>query len=205
MLDSMLSIHLEFPMSLYENLLGRSHSKCELCSDAKNLSLYEIPPVNKVDENTALIVCQTCLGQIEDPATIDTNHWRCLNDSMWSEFQPVQVMAYRMLSQLRTEIWAQDLLEQLYLDDSILDWAKAGIPEKAEIDSTKPTLDSNGTKLVEGDSVTLIKDLDVKGAGFTAKRGTLVRNIKLTNNPEHIEGKVEGIQIVLISKFLKKV
>ncbi len=192
-------------MSLYENLLGRSHSKCELCSDTKNLSLYEIPPTNKIDENTSLIVCQTCKEQIENPATIETNHWRCLNDSMWSEFQPVQVMAFRMLSQLRTEAWAQDLLEQLYLDDSILDWAKAGIPEEPKIDSTKPTLDSNGTKLAEGDSVTLIKDLEVKGAGFTAKRGTLVRNIKLTNNPEHIEGKVEGIQIVLISKFLKKV
>lgn len=192
-------------MSLYEKLLERSHSKCELCSEPKNLSQYEIPPVNKVDENTALILCQTCLVQIEDPANIDVNHWRCLNDSMWSEFQPVQVMAYRILSQLRSEAWAQDLLEQLYLDDSILEWAKAGIPKKAEIDTTKPTIDSNGTKLAEGDSVTLIKDLDVKGAGFTAKRGTLVRNIKLTNNPEHIEGKVEGIQIVLISKFLKKV
>lgn len=192
-------------MSLYEQLLVRSHSKCELCSSASNLSHYEIPPKNKVDENTALIVCQTCMEQIENPATIDTNHWRCLNDSMWSEFQPVQVMAFRMLSQLKNEPWAQDLLEQLYLDDSVLEWAKAGIPEEDEIDSTKPTMDSNGTKLVEGDSVTLIKDLDVKGAGFTAKRGTLVRNIKLTNNPEHIEGKVEGIQIVLISKFLKKV
>ena len=192
-------------MSLYEQLLGRSHSKCELCSSGSNLTLYEIPPKNKVDENTALIMCQTCQEQIENHATIDTNHWRCLNDSMWSEFQPVQVMAFRMLTQLKSEPWAQDLLEQLYLDDSLLEWAKAGIPDEDEIDSTKPTMDSNGTKLVEGDSVTLIKDLDLKGAGFTAKRGTLVRNIKLTNNPEHIEGKVEGIQIVLISKFLKKV
>jgi protein PhnA len=192
-------------MNLFEKLLDRSHAKCELCSSANNLSLYEIPPKNKIDENTALIVCQTCQAQIDNPATIDTNHWRCLNDSMWSEYQPVQVMAFRMLSQLKHEPWAQDLLEQLYLDDSVLEWAKAGIPDEEEVDSTKPTMDSNGTKLAEGDSVTLIKDLDVKGAGFTAKRGTLVRNIKLTNNPEHIEGKVEGIQIVLISKFLKKV
>lgn len=192
-------------MNLYEKLLLRSHSKCELCSSANHLALYEIPPKNKVDENTALIVCQTCQEQIENPVTINANHWRCLNDSMWSEYVTVQVMAFRMLSQLKNEPWAQALLEQLYLDDSVLEWAKVGIPDEEEIDSTKPTLDSNGTKLVEGDSVTLIKDLDVKGAGFTAKRGTLVRNIKLTNNPEHIEGKVDGIQIVLISKFLKKV
>ena len=46
--------------------------------------------------------------------------------------------------------------------------------------------------------------LDVKGGGFTAKRGTLVRNISLTNNPKHIKGKVNGIQIVLVAAFLKK-
>ena len=166
-------------MALYENLLARSQSKCELCSSPDNLSQYDIPPKNILDENTALIVCQTCKDQIMSPATIDANHWRCLNDSMWSEFQSVQVMAYRVLSQLKNEGWARDLLEQLYLEDSVLEWAKAGIPEEDEVDNTAPTLDSNGTKLEEGDSVTLIKDLDVKGAGFTAKRGTLVRNIKM--------------------------
>jgi len=193
-------------MSLYEKLLERSQSKCELCTSAKNLSLYEVPPVKKAAEENSLIVCQACKEQIENPATIKSNHWRCLNESMWSEFQPVQVMAFRILTQLKKEVWAHDLLEQLYLDDSLLEWAKAGLPdEEEEADQSKPTVDSNGTPLVEGDSVTLIKDLDVKGAGFTAKRGTLVRNIKLTHNPEHIEGKVEGIQIVLITKFLKKV
>jgi protein PhnA len=191
-------------MALTEILLERSHSKCELCTDTNNVSIYKIPSAKTVDENTALIVCQTCKEQIENPPSIDANHWRCLNESMWSEFQPVQVMAFRMLSQLKNEPWARDLLEQLYLEDSVLEWAKAGLPTAEEVDNTKPTMDSNGTRLVEGDSVTLIKDLDVKGAGFTAKRGTLVRNISLTNNPEHIEGKVNGIQIVLISKFLKK-
>lgn len=191
-------------MALTEILLERSHSKCELCTDTNNVSIYKIPSAKTVDENTALIVCQTCKEQIENPPIIDANHWRCLNESMWSEFQPVQVMAFRMLSQLKNEPWARDLLEQLYLEDSVLEWAKAGLPTDEEVDNTKPTMDSNGTRLVEGDSVTLIKDLDVKGAGFTAKRGTLVRNISLTNNPEHIEGKVNGIQIVLISKFLKK-
>ncbi|MNH11503.1 hypothetical protein D3C79_710190 [compost metagenome] len=67
-----------------------------------------------------------------------------------------------------------------------------------------PTVDSNGAVLQEGDSVTLIKDLDVKGGGFTAKRGTLVKGIRLTNNPLHIEGKVNGVQIVLVAAYLKK-
>ncbi|HXH74274.1 MAG TPA: PhnA domain-containing protein [Bacteriovoracaceae bacterium] len=186
-------------MSLFEKLMIRSHSKCELCTGDKDLSIYEIPPVKKLDENTTLILCETCKSQ-----TLDTNHWRCLNESMWSEYQPVQVMAFRMLTQLKTEPWARDLLEQLYLDDSILEWAKEGIPAEEEIDTSAPTIDSNGVRLMEGDSVTLIKDLEVKGGGFTAKRGTLVKNISLTNNPKHIEGRVNGIQIVLVAGFLKK-
>ena len=81
-------------------------------------------------------------------------------------------------------------------------WADAGVTSDA--DDSVPTVDSNGAVLVEGDSVTLIKDLDVKGAGFTAKRGTLVKGIRLTNNPLHIEGKVNGMQIVLVAAYLKK-
>ena len=59
--------------------------------------------------------------------------------------------------------------------------------------------------LQAGDTITLIKDLNVKGASFTAKRGTAVRNISLVHdNPEHIEGRVEGQQIVILTKFVKK-
>jgi protein PhnA len=66
-------------------------------------------------------------------------------------------------------------------------------------------IDSNGTVLEAGDTVTLIKDLNVKGAGFTAKRGTAVRGISLVaDNPEHIEGRVNGQQIVILTKFVKK-
>lgn len=192
-------------MSLFDNLMKRSHAKCELCSDTSDLSLYEVVPVSKQDENGALILCGTCLSQVNSPENLDANHWRCLNESMWSEHTPVQVMAWRMLTLLKeSEAWASDLLDQLYLEDSLIEWARAGLPAEEEIDSSAPTLDSNGTRLMDGDSVTLIKDLDVKGAGFTAKRGTLVKNISLTNNPKHIEGKVNGIQIVLVANFLKK-
>lgn len=64
--------------------------------------------------------------------------------------------------------------------------------------------DSNGVVIEAGDTVTLIKDLDVKGANFTAKRGTAVRNIGLTRNPEHIEGRVNGQRIVILTQFVKK-
>lgn len=66
--------------------------------------------------------------------------------------------------------------------------------------------DSNGTILNEGDSVQLIKDLDVKGTSVTLKRGTVIKNIRLTYNPEEIECRVEKIKgLVLKTCFLKKV
>lgn len=191
-------------MALLEKLLERSHGKCELCSKPQELTVYQLPPSTTPDETNSLVSCDTCRSQIDHPATLDPNHWHCLNESMWSEHRPVQVMAYRLLSLMKSEVWAQDLLAQLYLDDEALAWAQTGLPAAVEIDLSTPTLDSHGTRLLEGDSVTLIKDLEVKGAGFTAKRGTLVKNIGLTNNPKHIEGKVNGIQIILISAYLKK-
>ncbi|MFT6604748.1 MAG: protein PhnA [Bacteriovoracaceae bacterium] len=115
---------------------------------------------------------------------------------MWSEHLPVQVLAYRVLRSLSD----QDRLEQLYLEEEGLKWAKADEDSNSVI-----CKDSNGARLQAGDSVTLIKDLVVKGGGFTAKRGTLVKGIALTDNPEHIEGRVNGQRIVLVSNFLKKV
>lgn len=64
--------------------------------------------------------------------------------------------------------------------------------------------DSNGTLLNEGDSVQIIKDLKVKGSSSVIKRGTLVKNIRLTDNDEEVEGRVEKTQMVLKACFLKK-
>ncbi len=64
--------------------------------------------------------------------------------------------------------------------------------------------DSNGTRLNNGDSVTVIKDLKVKGSSMVVKRGTLVKNIRLTHDDEHVDCKVNGSQIVLKTCFLKK-
>jgi protein PhnA len=92
----------------------------------------------------------------------------------------------------------------LYLDDDTLAWAKATGEDKDDDDTLKH-VDSNGAVLSAGDTVTLIKDLNVKGANFTAKRGTAVRNISLSpDNAEHIEGRVNGQQIVILTQFVKK-
>lgn len=65
--------------------------------------------------------------------------------------------------------------------------------------------DSNGTRLSDGDAVTLIKDLKVKGANVTLKRGTLVKNIRLTFNEEEIECNAEKVKgLVLRTEFVKK-
>jgi protein PhnA len=64
--------------------------------------------------------------------------------------------------------------------------------------------DSNGNLLKDGDSVTLIKSLKVKGGGVTLKQGTLVKKIRLTDNDEEVDCKVDGMSIVLKTEFLKK-
>lgn len=191
-------------MGIEKALIKRSESKCELCSSEDNLSAYAVPPKNSGSVDQAILTCAVCQTQIDDAAVIDVNHWRCLNDSMWSPVPAVQVMAYRQLHQLTVmgESWAQDLLDMLYLDDDNLEWAKSGIEEVDE--NAVIQKDSNGVVIEAGDTVTLIKDLDVKGANFTAKRGTAVRNVGLTNNPEHIEGRVNGQRIVILTKFVKK-
>ena len=67
------------------------------------------------------------------------------------------------------------------------------------------TRDSNGTILADGDNVTLIKDLKVKGTSVTLKRGTLVKGIQLTGDPDEIECRVEKVKgLVLRTEFLKK-
>ncbi len=190
-------------MNIEKELHSRSGSVCELCGADNNLKSLEVKPSNgTVDQH--ILVCNTCNNQIENPEQVDANHWRCLNDSMWSTVPAVQVMAWRMLNRLRVEGWPQDLLDMLYLEEDTLEWAKATGEGEDDEDVVKH-IDSNGALLQAGDTVTLIKDLNVKGGGFTAKRGTAVRNISLvSDNAEHIEGRVEGQHIVILTKYVKK-
>ena len=192
-------------MSIERELSKRSGSKCELCSATENLKVYEVLPTKKSGINESIMACGNCINQIENPETVDLNHWRCLNDSMWSEQTAVQVVAWRMLSRLRSAGWPQELLDQMYLDEDTLAWAQA--TGEGEEDETKVIhRDSNGVILEIGDSVVLIKDLKVKGSSMVAKQGTAVRNIRLDHeNAEYIEGKVDGQTIVIITQYVKKI
>jgi len=191
-------------MSIEQELHGRSGSKCELCGTIENLKIYEVPPISTGGLDGSLLACDTCIEQIENPEFTDANHWRCLNDSMWSEFRAVQAIAWRILSRLRNEGWPKDLLDMLYLDEETLKWAEAtgeGLDESEKVIHK----DVNGAILEAGDNVVLIKDLKVKGSSMVAKQGTAVRRISLdANNAEYIEGKVDGQHIVIITKYVKK-
>ena len=173
-------------------------NKCDICGATENLAPYTVKP-----KDNEITLCSKCLEQVNKTDDFDFNHLRCLNDSMWSENLAVQVVAWRLLKKISDQQWASDLFDMLYLDDEALEWA--GFSEESSSDEAIIHVDSNGVKLEAGDTVTLTKDLNVKGASFIAKRGTAVRRISLDPyNAKHIEGRVNGQKIVILTEFTKK-
>jgi protein PhnA len=162
---------------------------CPLCTTDAPLT---DTPVTGGPADAAIQICALCT----DPQT-PPDHFRAIASTMWSEDAALQVYALRTLIRLDTD-WSRDLAEQLYLDEDTQAWADNVTQQTAH-------KDSNGVPLTTGDTVVLIKDLNVKGAGFTAKRGTAVHRITLVpDNDAHIEGRVEGQRIVILTEFVKK-
>lgn len=191
-------------MKLEEQLRQRSGNLCELCQSDNTLTVYEVPPQSGSNAENTIMVCTKCLDQVEKKEELDSKHWACLTTSMWSEVPGVQVVSWRMLNRLKDESWAVDNLDMMYLDDERLVWAKA--TGDHENDSAVALhKDSNGQVLRAGDSIVLIKSLDVKGSTLNAKMGTVVKNIRLVaDNTEQIEGKIEGQVIVILTKYVRK-
>ena len=192
-------------MNIEQELQERSGYQCELCTATNDLIVFEVKPTSNRGGQDNIMPGKTCNDQLSNPETVDSNHWRCLNESMWSEIDAVKVVAYSMLSKLASEGWPQDLLDMIYLEDDVLAWAKKGLLDES-VEKIVIHKDINGNRLTDGDAIVLTQDLNVKGGGnFTAKRGTAVKNIKLDpNNAEYIEGRVEGQYIVILSKYVKK-
>tara|TARA_B100000809_G_scaffold256921_1_gene297625 strand:+ start:294 stop:872 length:579 start_codon:yes stop_codon:yes gene_type:complete len=191
-------------MSLERELSKRANSKCELCGSIEHLQVHTLAPIKDESLNKSLLACKICVDQIEDPEITDANHWRCLNDSMWSEHQAAQVAAWRLLSRLRKEGWPKDLLDMMYMEDEVLEFAKSTGEGEADPDQLIHR-DVNGVILQAGDSVVLIKDLKIKGSSQVAKQGTAVRNIRLDyENETFIEGKVGPTLTVIITEYVKK-
>ena len=192
-------------MNIKEKLVERSGNQCELCGATHELTSLRLKPSLNDTLDTNIWVCKTCKDQIDNPDKMDANHWRCLNDAMWSEHKAVQITAWRMLHRLKKEGWPQDLLEMMYLEDTDLRFAE-GTGDHLEESEKIIHKDAHGALLENGDTVTMIKDKELKGAGsFTLKRGTAIRNISLVHdNAQQFEGKVNGTTVVILTKLVKK-
>lgn len=168
------------------DLLARAGHACEFCGATDDLTAEDVPPAGPV------LLCPACRGEVDVPA----DHWRCLEGAAWSGEPAVQLAVWRKLGTLDAP-WAAEAREGMALLPEVEGWANA--PAATE------HRDCNGALLAQGDTVVLIKDLPVKGAGFTAKRGTAVRGISLVaDNAGQIEGRVEGQRIVILTEFVKK-
>ncbi|AHF16337.1 PhnA domain-containing protein [Niabella soli] len=191
-------------MSTADMLKVRSNNTCELCKSTDSLAVYEVAPQEQNSKDNTIYICSKCEAQIEKKEELDSAHWQCLTETMWSEVPAVQIVAWRMLNRLRAESWAVDNLDMLYLDEDTLAWAKATGDHEND-GSVALHKDSNGNILKTGDTVVLTKSLDVKGSTLNAKMGTVVKNIRLVeDNIEQIEGKIEGQTIVILTKYLRK-
>lgn len=187
-----------------QELLDRSGSKCELCESESPLGIYEVQPQTSNTADNCVMLCEQCRAQIERMAELDNKHLACLRTSIWSAVPGVQVITWRLLNRLKNEGWAADSLDAMYMDEETLAWAQAGLEDEdtAAEDIHK---DCNGAPLEAGNTVVLIKSLDVKGSQLNAKMGTVVKNIRLVdNNTDQIEGKIEGQTIVILTKYVRK-
>ena len=154
---------------------------CELCGSENNVAPFKVEPKEEY-----VNLCETCRSQIES-GNLDENHFQCLNDSMWSEKSAVKVLSYRLLKALGRS----DLLDMMYLEPEEESWANTEVEVKK---------DAYGNVLKNGDSVMVIKDLNVKG-GSTIKRGEVFKNIRLGDTEGHILAK----NIYIKTEFVKKV
>ena len=169
---------------------------CELCGSSEEVNVVELP-IGDGSEEQSIYLCATCNGQIES-GELDETHFNCLNDAMWSETPAVKVMSYILWNKLGRS----DMTDMMYLEEDELKLAEQAINAEA---NKVVFRDANGVELKAGDSIVILKDLDVKGAGFTAKRGTTVTKIALPNDmDDHVEGRVNGTKIYLKTEFIKK-
>ena len=109
-----------------KDLARRAKSKCELSgASGIPLHIYEIPPVpNEPEVSRCLMLSEDVIDQINRPSQIKPDQWRNLGELIWSETPAIQIMACRMLTYIaQNENWAQDILDEAYLDEDLLEQA----------------------------------------------------------------------------------
>jgi protein PhnA len=190
-------------MKISNALLNRCNHACELCATpAENLQAYIVPTRSEnIDEN-AVVLCGSCMQYIQDNDYSNANYFHFLTGSIWNEVSSVKVLSHKILTKLKDQVWAQDALEGAYLTDEELEWSNS---EDEAVANEVIHKDAYGTVLQHGDTVFLTESLNVKGANFMASKGTKVSKIRLVHdNAEQIEGRIEGVVIVILTKFVRK-
>ena len=90
-------------------------------------------------------------------------------------------------------------------DDAIAEWRPASEVAASAASQAIEVRDASGNVLSDGDSVVLVKDLKVKGAGQTLKQGTVIKSIRLTDNPDEVDCRHDAIKgLVLRTEFVRK-
>jgi protein PhnA len=115
---------------LGKDLARRAKSKCELTGvSGVPLKAYEVPPVtDEPDIDRTLLVSEACLEVLEHPKRLKGREWQGLAEIVWSEMPAVQVVAWRMLTQLaKYEDWAREVVEEVFLDEAVEAWAKSDL------------------------------------------------------------------------------
>jgi protein PhnA len=119
--------------------------------------------------------------------------------SIWNPVAPIQALSYRIIQGASGEDEAVSAASSAGVDEEIIQWGASAFIQ-APVHK-----DAFGNVLENGDNVVLTQALDVKGTNFTASKGTVVKKIKLvSDNHEHIEGKINEQSIVILTKFVKK-
>lgn len=184
-------------MAISTALSDRNQQLCELCNQATATEAYTVSPRsdNNIDHQVAL--CDTCQSHMSN--TANSAYWRCLEGSIWSVVPAVQALSYRLLHERKEENWAQNLIDSVYLEEDVVNWALS-VFQEADLHK-----DAYGNVLENGDNVVLTQALNVKGTNFTAAKGTVVKKIKLVHdNTSQIEGKINEQLIVILTRYVKK-
>ncbi len=183
-------------MTLSKNLLERCDGNCELCNVNPAETEYIVSPKEGDDISEMVALCNTCFSHLDEDLS---DYWRCLEGSIWSAYDSVQVLSYRILYRMQSASWVNEVMNSVDLDEKNIAWAMFPYEKQAV------HKDGFGNILVQGDTVVLTQNLNVKGTSFTAPKGTIVKKIKLvSDNFEQIEGKINDQTIVLLTKFVKK-
>lgn len=183
--------------AITNKLKERCEGICELCTTEKAGIAYAVSPQTNDTIENEVALCSICLKAIEDKTT--GSYWQFLAGSIWNAEPSVQALSYRILWANKEQEWANEIISSVELSENNVDWALS-IYQQKEVHR-----DSNGDELINGDSIVLTQQLNVKGASFNAPKGTIVRKIRLVpDNTEQIEGKINDQTIVILTKFVKK-